>query len=139
MNFDKNIMNDKEKLIKYLEYKGLNKSSFCSKAGLSSGFLDKRSSLGVDKLRIISKSFPDLNVLWFFDEDAPMIKDSSNNLSEVNEPRPDYGSKNKDSSLMDFLFEKDKELRNSYEEIGRLKEVVRRFSKSNKDTEDAPI
>lgn len=71
-------MTDKEKLIKYLEYKGISKNQFYTKTGFSVGFLDKGSSLGVDKLKIVIDNYHDLNLDWFFYDDSEMLKSEDN-------------------------------------------------------------
>lgn len=67
------IMTDKEKILHYLEYKGISKNKFYQKTGLSVGFLDSGSSLGVDKLKLIIDNYHDLNLEWFFDDNSPML------------------------------------------------------------------
>lgn len=71
-------MTDKEKITKYIEYKGISKNQFYLKTGLSVGFLDKGSSLGVDKLKIIIDNYHDLNLNWFFDDNSEMLKTPDN-------------------------------------------------------------
>ena len=66
-------MTDKEKILHYLEYKGISKNKFYQKTGLSVGFLDSGSSLGVDKLKLIIDNYHDLNLEWFFDDNSPML------------------------------------------------------------------
>lgn len=73
------IMTDKEKIIKYLEYKGISKNKFYTKTGFSVGFLDSGNSLGVDKLKKIIDNYHDLNLEWFFDDDSPMLKSTDPN------------------------------------------------------------
>lgn len=68
------IMTDKEKILKYLDSKGISKNKFYIKTGLSVGFLDSGSSLGVDKLKLIIDNYHDLNLEWFFNEKAPMLR-----------------------------------------------------------------
>lgn len=68
-------MTDKEKILKYLNYKGISKNKFYVKTGFSVGFLDSGSSLGVDKLRIIIDNYHDLNPGWFFNDAVSMLKD----------------------------------------------------------------
>lgn len=67
------IMTDKEKIIKYLDYKGISKNKFYVTTGLSVGFLDSGSSLGVDKLRLIIDNYHDLNPAWFFNDKNQML------------------------------------------------------------------
>jgi len=83
-------MTDKDKILKYLEYKRISKNKFYQKTGFSVGFLDSGNSLGVDKLKIVIDNYHDLNLEWFFNEDAPMIKPSNNIIinKEQEETRP---------------------------------------------------
>ncbi|RWW91833.1 S24 family peptidase [Flavobacterium cerinum] len=67
-------MTDKEKILQYLEYKGISKNKFYIKTGLSVGFLDSGSSLGVDKLRLIIDNYHDFNVDWLLSGEGEMIK-----------------------------------------------------------------
>ncbi len=69
-------MTDKEKLIHYLQEKGISKNKFYEKTGLSVGFLNSGSSLGVDKLRIIKNYYPDLNINWLVCDEGHMIEDA---------------------------------------------------------------
>ena len=72
------IITDKEKIIRYLDYKNISKNKFYTNTGLSVGFLDSGSSLGVDKLKIILDNYHDLNPDWFFDDEKPMLKEKEN-------------------------------------------------------------
>lgn len=54
-------MTDKEIIKQYLDFKGVSKNKFYKKTGLSSSFLDRGDSLGVDKLRLIVDNYPDFN------------------------------------------------------------------------------
>ena len=67
-------MTDKDKILKYLKYKGISKNKFYQKTGFAVGFLDSGNSLGVDKLKTVVDNYHDLNLKWFFDEDESMIK-----------------------------------------------------------------
>lgn len=67
-------MTDKEKIIQYLNYKGISKNKFYTKTGLSIGFLDSGSSLGVDKLRLIINNYHDFNLDWLITGKGSMIK-----------------------------------------------------------------
>lgn len=75
-DFYHKIMTDKEKIKQYLENKGISKSEFYRKTGLSVGFLDSGNSLGVDKAKIIINNYPDLNVKWLVLDQGDMIDDA---------------------------------------------------------------
>ena len=77
-------MTDKQKIIEYLKKKDISKNKFYVKTGLSVGFLDKGSSLGVDKLRIIIDNYPDLNHSWLLTGEGEMLIDSDANGVDLN-------------------------------------------------------
>lgn len=80
-------MTDKEKILQYLEYKGISKNKFYVKTGLSVGFLDKGNSLGLDKLKIIIDNYPDLNIDWLLHDRGEMVK-SDHKQEQKNEVIP---------------------------------------------------
>jgi hypothetical protein len=53
-----------QRVKQYLEAKNISPSAFYSTTGLSNGYLNNVKVLGSDKLEIILKCYPDLNVLW---------------------------------------------------------------------------
>src|SRR5690606_4170217 len=71
------IMTDKEKILKYLDYKGISKNKFYTQTGLSVGFLDSGSSLGVDKLKIIIDNYHDFNLEWFIYGRGEIVKNEN--------------------------------------------------------------
>ena len=85
-------MTDKEKILKYLEYKKISKNKFYSQTGFSVGFLDSGKSLGVDKLRIIIDNYHDLNPMWIISDIGEMIKTTQKERINpiVNEPQSEY-------------------------------------------------
>lgn len=66
-----------DRILEYLEYKGISKYKFYKKTGLSNGFLDKKGSIGADKCEIIYSHYPDLNLEWLITGKGEKIKDSS--------------------------------------------------------------
>lgn len=70
-------MTDKEKILKYLDYKGISKNKFYTQTGLSVGFLDSGSSLGVDKLKIIIDNYHDFNLEWFIYGRGEIVKNEN--------------------------------------------------------------
>lgn len=79
----------KERLVAYLEYKGINKSEFGRMIGVSNAYISSiRKSIQPDKVERIAAAFPDLNVSWLItgegdmlnenEGDVPMLKESMN-------------------------------------------------------------
>lgn len=65
----------KERLGAYLEYKGVNKSEFGRRIGVSSAFVSSiRKSIQPDKIALIQKEFPDLDTLWLLTGEGEMLK-----------------------------------------------------------------
>lgn len=73
----------KERIIKYLDFKGIGKREFYRKIGVSNGFLDSGKEIGTDKVEIIMDNLPELNILWLLTGKGEMesTKKMSGNLS----------------------------------------------------------
>jgi len=67
-------MNIVERILKYLEYKGVTRYRFYKDTGLSNGYLDNRTSINSDKCEMICRSYDDLSVEWLLLEHGEMIK-----------------------------------------------------------------
>jgi phage repressor protein C with HTH and peptisase S24 domain len=74
----------KERLVKYLDYKGLSKYKFYKDTGISNGFLDKEGAIGSDKCEIICTVYNDLNLYWLINGKGEMInsREYSNTQNE---------------------------------------------------------
>ncbi len=68
-------MTPKERILQYIEKKGITQYAFSKRTGLSNGFLKAGSSLSVDNLLIISNSFDDLNIEWVIRGEGNMLRD----------------------------------------------------------------
>lgn len=79
-------MSDKERIKQYLEYKGISKNKFYSQTGLSIGFLDSGSSLGVDKARIIINKYPDISLNWLIMGIGDMLRSDTDTQIATAEP-----------------------------------------------------
>lgn len=86
-----------QRIIKFIDYKGITKYKFYKKTGLSNGFLDKKGTIGADKCEIICSFFPEISVEWLITGKGEMLKKSIPYKKQelvpnvVNEPRPQYG------------------------------------------------
>lgn len=73
----------KERLTAYLKYKGINKSEFGRRVGVSNSYISAiRKSIQPDKTEKIASSFPDLNIAWLLTGDGEMLKDTVANIAQ---------------------------------------------------------
>lgn len=66
-------MNAKERMLKYLNAKGVTQYNFSKETGLSNGFLKSGSSISSDNLELISKIYIDLNLIWVITGNGEMV------------------------------------------------------------------
>lgn len=76
----------RQRILKYLENKGLSKYQFYKDTGFSNGFLDKEGSIGSDKCEKISYQYPDMSLVWLITGQGKMMKTNV----DINEPEPEY-------------------------------------------------
>lgn len=69
-------MNSKERILEYLNIKGISKREFYINTGLSNGFLDKTNNIGADKIEIIISIYPEINLYWLITGKGTMVLDS---------------------------------------------------------------
>lgn len=70
----------KDRLTAFLEEKGINKSEFGRRIGVSSAFITSmRKSIQPDKVRSIKEQFPDLNIEWLLTGEGEMTIDADKN------------------------------------------------------------
>lgn len=81
-------MSDKDRIKEYLEYKHISKNKFYVQTGLSIGFLDSGSSLGVDKARIIINTYPDINLNWLILGEGDMLRSDADAQEQVAAAKP---------------------------------------------------
>lgn len=75
----------KERLTKFLKYKGLSQKRFEVKAGLSNGYVNNiRRSITEDKLQQIALHFPELNTVWLLTGAGEMLNTPT--IAEENNP-----------------------------------------------------
>lgn len=66
-------MTTKERIAKYLEYKGISQYEFSKRTGLANGFLNSGANVTSFNLDIITTKFNDLNLIWLVKGIEPMI------------------------------------------------------------------
>ena len=96
----------KERLIRFLKFKGLNKKVFEEKAGLSNGYVGSiRVGIGSRALLKIEKTFPELSTHWLLTGEGEMLKTGDSDESNarfVGEVFP-ASQRDSDVSLVDFI------------------------------------
>lgn len=88
-------MDIRERILLYLENKGISKYKFYQKIGVSNGFLDKNGSIGSDKCEKISYQYPDINIEWLITGRGNMLIDSFEE-NMIKEPQVFYQKKEKE-------------------------------------------
>lgn len=66
-------MGAKEKILKYLEFKGVSQGKFCRQISVSNGFLASGVHIGSDKLKDIRDNYMDLNMDWLIYDEGEMV------------------------------------------------------------------
>jgi|GEM_PF-1608395 len=78
-----------ERLIQFIEYKGITPYRFCKNLGFSLGYLDKRGVIGTDKYLKIIEYYPEINPRWLLSGKGPMLQ-SELGILQVNESKSVY-------------------------------------------------
>lgn len=108
----------KERIIKYLEYKGYSKYRFYKDVGVSNGFLDKEGSVGADKCERIYHQYPDLNLIWLITGDGEMLNDK-NSSGYV------------DDTTNQIIIDQAKQIKELRDQIGHLQSKISKTYNSN--------
>lgn len=69
------IMGATERIVEFLDYKGITKYKFCKDLGFSNKFLDNSSNMGTDKACKILHYFPEINPEWLLTGKEPMLRE----------------------------------------------------------------
>jgi len=80
-------MSSKQKILKYIDFKGITVYEFEKITRLSHGILRSGSDFGTDKLKQIRDNLPDLNMNWLIYDEGNMLLSEEN---EVKEPQNNY-------------------------------------------------
>lgn len=95
----------KERILKFLEFKGMSKNKFYLETGISNGTLDKKGGLSVETIEKFISKFPEVNLMWLILGEGEMLTENINIVSHsiVSEPGFVY----QQSSDLDLLYEDD--------------------------------
>lgn len=78
------------RILQLIDFYSINKSVFYKKTGLSNGFLDKVTDIGVTKLDLILKSYPDINPEWLINGTGEMFRVEHQELPTKNIEMKDF-------------------------------------------------
>lgn len=80
-------MNVNDKLLQYLDFKGLSQRQFTQSLSMAEGVLRRGKNIGSGYLARIRRNYPDLNLNWVLFDEGEMIIDADS----VNEAGENYG------------------------------------------------
>ena len=129
----KKIPNIKDRVLYVADYLESNKQIFFRKTNLKySNFTgkSKESDLQSRYIAEILLKYPEINPSWLLLGEGPiLIKQKEELPNIVKEPKLNYGS---DSSYLEKMIDrKDEELKECYQQIGKLKEQIKRLSETH--------
>lgn len=79
-----------ERIFKYIDYKGLNKSELERKSGISNGYLAKqfarKADIGESILNGILENCPDISAEWLLTGQGEMLKEEINTVTKIHKP-----------------------------------------------------
>lgn len=140
----------KDRIIKYLEYKQINRSEFSRQIGVSATYIGSmRESIHPDKLKCIAVKFPDLNIEWLLTGNGTMLKENNESLQEkelIYEKRRkgidlDEGGninpKNSDA-MNQLILELTNNLAEANKKIGRLEHENEQLKEQLRETDTVP-
>ena len=100
-------MKIKEKIRKYLRYKGINNSEFGRIVGVSDKYLASDGNISSNVVVSIRNKFPDINMNWLLYNEGEMLLSKTN---ESNEHKENYNIKCKECELLEKELAHAKEL-----------------------------
>ena len=80
-------MKTKERIVQFIDFKGISKRKFCEKISLSHTIFNKKSALGSDKLELIAMQYLELNMDWVITGRDEMLYKTKTNIMDN---RPDF-------------------------------------------------
>ena len=124
-----------DRIIIFIQYKNLSMRAFDMSIGVGNGYTSKQSksgaSVGSDVLEKIIDVYPDLNPLWLFTGQEPMIR----NVDSSKEPLPDYGKtidEILEHKIKRIVREQLKEFSNKLENFPTLDQISKEIQKNLK-------
>lgn len=99
----KKISIQKERIVQFIEYKGISKNKFYQETGISNGTLDKMSGLSLETVEKFYNVYPEINPEWLITGRGEMLKgEKSLSLIAVNRKTKDGRLDEQEIPLYDF-------------------------------------
>lgn len=129
-------MEVKDRLLKFIEYKGLTQSDFGKSIGVSAAFISSmRKSIQPDKIKSIALTYPELDIKWLMTGLGEMIVNNESNNVVRDEVIP-YGSNSSNIELLLLRKEKEKEEEFKEERSEYLKQISKLTDKVFKQSDE---
>ena len=135
-------MSINNKIIEYLEYKGVSQRRFTKMCKFSEGILRRGRSINATYFKVIKTNYPDLNFDWLLFDEGNMILDDNYNLEKIqnsiiNEPNSSYNvvkfnCKEKINILQQSLIEAQNTIIELQKELNILQKKNQLIKKINK-------
>lgn len=82
----------KDRILRYIEHEGISIREFERKCGFSNGYFNKIKDFSTDKVREITRTFPNLNYIWVLTGETCMLNSDmtqpTETIQEESETRP---------------------------------------------------
>lgn len=118
----------KERLVAYLEHKGINKSEFGRMIGVSNAYISSiRKSIQPDKVEKIAAAFPDLNVSWLITGEGDMLSENKNDVSMIKESMNTATLDKAIDEIAAMRYLLDKSIQNNKEQADRFFAIIERM------------
>lgn len=69
-----NFSTQKDRILQFIEYKGISKNKFYIETGISNGVLDKKSGLSMETVEKFYSTYPEINAEWLLTGKGEMLK-----------------------------------------------------------------
>ncbi|MEE3725377.1 hypothetical protein EJN86_11570 [Riemerella anatipestifer] len=140
-----NFATTKERIIQYIDFKGIKIKDFYKKTGIKRGFLDSdklKSSVSDVFLAIIFATFNDVNPIWLITGEGEMLKTHKHYTTEQSAlstvAEPNEGGYNKYISALEDKIKLLEENRLLSQEIKQLQERISRLELENTSIKSKP-
>lgn len=72
-----NFSTQKERILQFIDYKGISKNKFYIETGISNGVLDKKSGLSMETIEKFYSTYPEINPEWLLTGKGNMFKEQN--------------------------------------------------------------